>query len=65
MSLEDILVDLMVDETLFLLIVRVEPDLTVGVGGVKGFEEREIGYGEIRCLVETYLSEGDFLQKCC
>ena len=38
----DILVDLMVDETLFLLIVRVEPDLTVGVGGVKGFEKREI-----------------------
>ena len=37
----DILVDLMVDETLFLLIVRVKPDLTVGVGGVKGFAERE------------------------
>ena len=31
-----LLVYLMVDETLFFLVVRVKPDLTVGVGGVGG-----------------------------
>ena len=30
----------MVDETLFLIIVKAEPDLMVRVGGVKGFAER-------------------------
>ena len=34
------MVNLMVDETLFLLVVQFDPDLTVGVGGVKGFTER-------------------------
>ena len=33
---------------------------------LSGFEEsvyfqREVGYGEIRCLADTYLSEGGFL----
>ena len=40
MALGDILVDLMVDETSFLLVARVWIYLTVGVGGVKGFAER-------------------------
>ena len=40
MALGDILVDLMFYETSFLLVVPVDPELTVGVGGVKGFEER-------------------------
>ena len=30
----------MVDKTLFLFVARVKPDLTVRVGGFKGFEER-------------------------
>ena len=42
----NILVHLMVDDTLFLLIVRVGPDLTVGVGGIKGFIERGWIWGE-------------------
>ena len=46
MALGDILVHLMVDETLFLLVVKVDPDLTVGVGGVKGFAERGWIWGE-------------------
>ena len=33
------MVNLMVDETLFLLVVQVDPDLTVGVGGFKGFAD--------------------------
>ena len=40
MALGDLLADLMVDETLFLIVVQVEPDLTVRVGGVIGFAER-------------------------
>ena len=35
----DLLVDLMVSETLFLLVVKVKPDLTAGVGWVKVFAE--------------------------
>ena len=46
MDLGDLIVDLMVDETSFLLVVRVHPYLTVGVGGVKGFEERWWKWGE-------------------
>ena len=46
MALGDLLVHLMVDEKLFLLVVRVEPDLTVGVGGFKGFSERGWTWGE-------------------
>ena len=34
-----LLVGLMVDETSFLLVVRFYPDLSVGVGGIKGFAE--------------------------
>ena len=37
MALGDLLVDLMVDETSFLVVVQFEPDLAVRVGGVKEF----------------------------
>ena len=40
MALGNILLYLMVYENSFLLVVRVEQDLTVRVGGVKGFIER-------------------------
>ena len=46
MDLGDLLVYLMVYETLFILVVRVETDLTVGVGGVKGFSYRGWTWGE-------------------
>ena len=46
MALVDLLVDLMVDETSFILIVKVEPDLMFGVGGIKGFSERGWTWGD-------------------
>ena len=46
MALGDLIVHLMVDETLFLLVLRAESDLTIGVGGVKGFTERGWTWGE-------------------
>ena len=46
MALGDLLIDLMVDDTLFLLVVRVYSDLSVGVGGIKGFSERGWTWGE-------------------
>ena len=36
----------MVDETFFLLVVQVDPELTAGVGGVKGFTERGWTWGD-------------------
>ena len=46
MALGDLLVDIMVNATSFLLVVQVKPDLTVGVGGIKGFAERGWTWGE-------------------
>ena len=46
MDLGDLIVDLMVDDTSFLLVVRVHLYLTVGVVEVKGFEERGWKWGE-------------------
>ena len=40
MDLGDLLLYLMVDETLFLLIIQVYPDVLVRVGGIMGFVER-------------------------
>ena len=45
-ALGGLLVELMVDDTLFLLVVRVEPDFTVRFGGVKGFEDIGWTWGE-------------------
>ena len=45
-ALGGILVELMVDDTLFLLVVRVDTDLTVRVVGVKGFAERGWTWGD-------------------
>ena len=38
LALGDLLVYLMVDETLFLLVVRVDPDLTVGLEGSRALQ---------------------------
>ena len=46
MALGDVLVYLMVYETQFLLVIRVEPDLTVEVGGVVIFAKRGWTWGE-------------------
>ena len=46
MALGDLLLDFMVNETSFLLVVQVDPDLTVGVGDVKVFVEREFTWGD-------------------
>ena len=46
MDLGDLLVDLMVYETSFILVVRAKTDLLVRVGGVKGFSERGWTWGE-------------------
>ena len=40
LDLGDLLVHLMVNETLFLLVIQVSLELTVRVGGIKGFAER-------------------------
>ena len=41
-----LLVDFLVDDTSFLLVVRVDPDLAVGVVEDKGFVERRWTWGE-------------------
>ena len=46
MALGDILLHLMVDETSFILVIRVEPYLTVGVGGFNRFVDRGWTWGE-------------------
>ena len=55
MSLGDPLVDLMVYETSFLLVVRVYLDLTVGVRGIKGFAER--GWTLVEKMFGIYIVE--------
>ena len=55
MALRNIPVDLVVYETSFLLVVRVDPDLTVRVVGVKEFSERGWTRGKkmfVRYIVE-------------
>ena len=46
MALGDLIVHLIVDETSFILVVRVNPDFTVGFGGIKVFAERGWTWGE-------------------
>ena len=46
MALGDIILYIMFNETMFLLVVQVDPDLTVGVGGVEIFAERGYTLGD-------------------